>query len=114
MVRLPVHAPPGREQQGLRPVVVVAEPYRVGQLRFEMVYAAPLTTQYEAWVAADQNLYHLLFKGMGGLVRDSVVLLEHARGFDATRVTRYIGALSTEEYAPIRMRLERMFAFEGS
>lgn len=113
-MRLPVHTPPAREQQGLRPVLVVAEPRRAGKTRFEIVFSAPLTSQHEAWVRVDPSLYPLLKKGVGGLVHDSAVLLEHARGVDAARVVRRLGKLTPEQYAPVRQLLEHMFGFAAS
>lgn len=112
-MRLPTHVPPGHEQQGLRPVVVVAEPKRAGRPRFEIVYGAPMTTQHLAWTEVDAALYPLLKKGVGGLVYDSAVLVEHARGIDAVRVVRRLGKLTPAQYAPIRQLLEVMFDSRG-
>lgn len=111
LARLPTHAPPGHEQQGLRPVLVVADPSRVGTPRYAVVFAAPLTSQHFAWRRIDSSLYPLLKRGVGGLTQDSAVLLEHARGIDAARVVRRLGTLSADEYAPIRKGLEQMFDF---
>ena len=113
LLRLPIHTPPGREQQGLRPVLVVAEPRRAGKTRFEMVFSAPLTSQYKAWIKVDPGLYPLLKRGVGGLTHDSAVLLEHARGVDAARVVRRLGKLTPEQYAPVRQLLEKMFDFKA-
>ena len=114
LLRLPVYTPPGREQQGLRPALVIAEPRRGGKTRFEIVFSAPLTSQHEAWTKVDPNLYPLLKKGVGGLVHDSAVLLEHARGVDAARVVRRLGKLTPDEYAPVRRLLGQMFDFEAT
>lgn len=114
LARLPTHAPPGREQQGLRPVVVVADPHGAGEPRYEVVFGVPLTSQHFAWRRVDSSLYPLLKKGAGGLTQDSAALCEHARGFDAARVVRQLGALTENEYAPIRMVLERMFGLENA
>jgi mRNA interferase MazF len=109
LVRLPVHAPPGHEQQGLRPVLLLAEPERAGTPRFEVVFGAPLTSHIDAWTKIDPNLYLVLPKGTGGLTRDSAVLIEHARGIDATRVVRRLGKLTYDEYVPIRRVVRKMF-----
>ncbi len=114
LMKLPTHAPPGHEQQGLRPVIVVAEPGRAGRPRYELVYGAPLTTSIDAWTSTDASLYPVLKAGAGGLPRDSVVLIEHARGIDAARVVRRLGKLTDDEYAPIRQVIEKMFGFEGA
>ena len=107
-MELPSHAPPGHEQEGPRPVVVVGVPERVGKPRFPVIVAAPLTSATGDWVSAGGGLYPLLRAGTGGLSRDSVVMLEHLRGVDATRVLRRLGSLSAEAYAPIRGGLEAM------
>lgn len=112
LMRLPTHTPRGHEQQGPRPVVVIAEPDRAGQTRYPMVFGAPLTSQLAEWQGTDRALYPVLQRGVGGLPRDSVVLLEHARGIDAARVTRRLGTLSSDEYKPIRDVLEVMFGFK--
>ncbi len=114
VARLPVYVPPGHEQQGLRPVLVVGDPSRIGTPRYAVVFAAPLTSQHFAWRRVDSSLYPLLKKGVGGLTQDSAVLLEHARGIDATRIVRRLGTLSDDEYNPIKTGLERMFGFEGA
>ena len=95
-------------------MLVVADPRHVGEPRYEVVYAAPLTSQHYAWRRVDSSLYPLLKKGVGGLTQDSAVLCEHARGIDATRIVRQLGTLTEDEYEPIRTVLERMFGLEGA
>jgi mRNA interferase MazF len=108
LARLPQHVPPGHEQEGVRPIVVVGEPERAGQPRFSLVFAAPITSQLGPWVQTGGDLYPVLKGGVGGLVRDSVVMLDHARGVDPVRVLRRLGQLTEEEYAPMRRGLEMM------
>ena len=112
LARLPQLAPPGTEQSGIRPVVVVALPDRVGVPRYPMIVAAPMTTRLGAWTRSSPALYPVLEVGMGGLTQLSAVMLDHLRGVDAVRVVRPLGRLSDEEYAPIRSGLERMFGLE--
>ena len=112
LARLPQLAPPGTEQSGIRPVVVVALPDRVGMPRYPMIVAAPMTTRLGAWTRSSPALYPVLEVGMGGLTQPSAVMLDHVRGVDAVRVVRPLGRLSGEEYAPIRSGLERMFGLE--
>ncbi len=85
----------------------------MGKTRFEMVFGAPLTSQHEAWTKVNPD-YPLLRKGVGGLVHDSAVLLEHARGVDAARVVRRLGKLTPGEYAPVKTLLEQMLGFEAT
>lgn len=113
LARLPQLVPPGTEQSGIRPVVVVALPDRVGVPRYPMIVAAPTTTRLGTWAHASPALYPVLEVGMGGLTRPSAVMLDHLRGVDAVRVVRPLGQLSADEYAPIRSGLERMFAVEN-
>lgn len=111
LARLPQLTPPGSEQSGTRPVLVVALPNRLGVPRYPMVIAAPMTTQLGGWVIGSPDLYPVLHAGVGGLIRASVVMLDHLRGVDAYRILKPLGTLSEGEYAPIRERLERIFGF---
>lgn len=108
LVNLPYHVPPGREQEGKRPVVVVGQPERVGQPRYPMVLAAPLTSQTGPWLQRAPALYPVLSAGSAGLPYDSTVMLEHMRGIDATRVIRRLGTLTPAQYRPIKQALEQM------
>jgi mRNA interferase MazF len=111
LARLPQLAPPGHEQSGMRPVLVVALPHRVGRPRYPIIVAAPLTTQLGEWAKVAPNLYPVLEAGVGGLVSRSAVMLEHLRGIDAGRIVRPLGTLSGDQYAPIKASLEKMFGF---
>ena len=107
LVALPVNEPRGREQEGTRPAVVVGIPE--GQVRFPMLVVAPLTTQKGDWVEANLLLYPTLTDGMGGLTRDSVVLLDQIRAVDARRMMSYIGSLTPEDYEPILIGMKQIF-----
>lgn len=107
-VTLPRLVPPGREQQGLRPAVVVAIPDRP---RYPMLVIVPLTSNVGSW--ADGNpLYPILEAGAGGLRSRSTLLTDHVRGLDERREFVRIGALSAEEYAPVREAMARLFDLE--
>ncbi len=111
LVRLPQLVPPGTEQSGVRPVVLVALPDALGIPRYPMIVAAPMTTQLREWVSASPTLYPVLEAGAGGLTRRSAVMLDHLRGIGAERIIRPLGRLSDETYRPIREGLEKMFDF---
>lgn len=70
----------------------------------------PLTTQIGPWAREAPRLYPLLRAGTGGLRFDSVALLEHVRGIDASRVSRRLGSLTGEQLAPIARDLAFMLA----
>ena len=108
VIRLPDRAPPGHEQTGLRPVVVVGLPDRVGSPRYPLIVGVPLTTQEGAWVQAAPALYPTLDAGKGGLPRRSIVLLDQIAGIDGARVVRRLGRLTAADYAPIRAGLQQM------
>jgi len=114
LARLPQLVPPGTEQSGIRPVVVVALPDALGVPRYPMIVVAPMTTQLREWVTVSPALYPVLEAGVGGLTRQSAVMLDHLRGIDAERVVRPLGQLSDDAYRPIRTGLEQMFVFAAS
>lgn len=112
LVALATHTPAGHEQEGYRPAITVGIPERLGRLRFPMIVVAPLTTQDGEWVTRNPDVYPRLRSGSGGLPQASVVLLDNLRGIDARRVVRYIGSLTSEEFAPVRVGLRRMLGLE--
>lgn len=97
--------PPGHEQEGRRPCVIVAVPGQVHAPRFPLVVVAPLTTA----ALPARPLYPRLPAGSGGLSADSTVLLDQVVAIDVTRVRRRIGALAAPEYQPIREGLRQLF-----
>ena len=107
--RFPAQDPQGREQEGYRPAVIVGLPELLGRPRFNMVLVVPLTTdRQESW--SRSALYPRLGAGIGGLPKDSVVLLEQTRALDTGRMARYLGQLSSEQFAPIKQGLARICA----
>lgn len=101
--------PPGHEQQGMRPAIVVGLPSRLGTPRFPLLLVVPVTTyRAQAWVYAAPHLYPQLDAGAGNLPRPSVVLLDQLQVLDPRRVQKYVGTLSDEEYVPIREGLKAM------
>lgn len=114
LVAIPQNLPPGVEQQGVRPVVVVATPAQLGPQRFPVVVIVPLTKATGPWAASNPTLYPRLTAGQGGLPLDSTALIDHVQAVDATRVIKRLGALEGEALAPITTGLEKMFAFSGT
>jgi mRNA interferase MazF len=77
LAQFPEHLPPGHEQQGLRPAIVVGLPDRLGLPRFPIVALVPLTTDRgEAWSTHNPALYPRLAARTGGLRVDSLALLD--------------------------------------
>lgn len=107
LVALPENRPQGREQQGLRPAIVVGIP--PGETRYLVVVVVPVTTQSGDWVELNPAMYPKLDAGMGGLTQDSIVLLDQVRAVDARRIVRYLGTVETEAYGAIASGLGQMF-----
>jgi len=108
LVELPQHRPPGHEQQGLRPAIVVGLPNKLGVPRYPTVLVVPLTTQIGNWATKSLDLYPQVPAGTAGLARQSVVLLDHLRAIDLRRIRGFIGSLKAQVFNPIRKNLLRM------
>jgi mRNA interferase MazF len=106
---LPEQVPPGREQKGYRPVIVVGVPEVIGTPRYPMLLVIPLTTdRKQQWATECPTLYPVLAAGEGSLPTSSIALLDQVRSLDKTRVSRYIGTLTNEQYQPILNGLSKM------
>ena len=114
LAQIAQNVPAGVEQQGTRPVVVVASPAALGPQRFAVVVIVPLTKATGEWVDNNPTLYPRLAAGQGGLPLNSTALIDHVQAVDATRVLKRYGTLDQEAYATIRTGLEQMFGFEGA
>lgn len=111
VVHFPEHDPSGHEQEGLRPAVLVGLPTNAGRPRFPVLLLAPVTTfREQTWVRVSPDLYPVLGAGAGGLRVESVALLDQTRALDASRVSRYLGTLTPEEYAPVYAAVRRIFS----
>ncbi len=109
MVSLPQHVPPGHEQEGERPAVVIGLPDRTGPQRFPLFVIVPLTTaRGQQWALRNSVLYPLIPAGAGGLRGDSLALLDQVRALTTRRITGYVGTLPPEAFRPIREGLQRM------
>ena len=113
VAHFPEHDPAGREQEGPRPCVLVGLPSNVGRPRFPVLLLAPVTTfKAQPWVSAAPELYPVLSAGAGGLPAASVVLTDQTRALDASRLTRFLGNLTPQEYAPVQAALAGMFELQ--
>jgi len=100
---LPVRHPPGHEQMGRRPVVVVAWPGAIQSTPHDVVIVAPLTrTRHRG------PLFPLLPTGTGGLPADSTVLLYQVAALDAHRILGQIGTLTRDDMLPIKRGLSQL------
>ena len=111
MVDFPTQTPPGREQQGRHPAVVVALPNITGATRYSLVVIVPTTTQRGNWAMQNPTLYPYLQAGMGNLAYDSTVLIDQIRALDIRRVLGYRGNLTPEQYQPIEDGLRAILRF---
>lgn len=109
LIDIAENVPPGREQEGRRPAVVVATPSAVGPQRFDVLVVVPLTTATGQWFRDNPTLYPYLGTGQGGLNQDAVAMIDHVQAVDAARIQKFFGAMSDMEFAPIKAGLERMF-----
>lgn len=107
--------PPGHEQEGERPALLVGVPARLGKPRFSMLLVAPVTSFADQdWAVRAPALYPYLESGVANLPRPSLVLLDQLQSIDARRVLRYVGVLTREQYSPIGQALRGMLAlWEG-
>lgn len=116
-VELGKRLPPGHEQEGRRPALLVGVPSRLGKPGFPVLLVAPVTTSRgQPWAEVAPRLYPRLKAGAGNLPRESVVLLDQLQVVDADRVAMVVGQLNESEYAPVRDGLKVMFGIssEGS
>lgn len=108
IVQLPTHTPPGREQEGYRPAIVVG-PEQFEPLRFSMLIVVPVTTDRgQEWAVAAPTLYPCFAAGAGRLPSPSIALLDQICSLDTVRVVRRIGTLTPGEYRPVLDGLCRM------
>lgn len=98
LVALGTAAPPGHEQAGNRPVVVVSQP--PAPVRYPVLLIVPVTSQVGIWADANPGLYPRL-PGGAGIRSGSAALCDQVRSCDARRVLRYLGSLPPETFATI-------------
>lgn len=109
LAAFPQHIPPGHEQEGQRPAVIVGLPEALGVPRFPLMLVVPLTTDRgQPWALRSPALYPRIPAGAGGLPRDSLALLDQLCILTAWRVGGLIGTLPPANYQPIREGLRRL------
>lgn len=105
----PERIPPGREQQGYRPAVVVGLPEVLGIPRYSVLLVVPMTTDRgQGWAISSPDLYPRLQAGVGNLPKASILLLDQMCSLDYQRVLRRLVTLSTKEYQSISEGLKKM------
>ena len=103
-VDFPQRVPPGHEQLGRRPVIVVGLPELVQPVPYRVLLVVPLTrTRFQG------PLFPLIPTGAGGLPADSTALVYQVGAIDARRVVGHLGQLSSVEMAPVWVGLKLMF-----
>ncbi len=107
-VDFPQRIPPGHEQLGRRPVVVVAVPEEIQPIPYRVLLVVPLTrTRFQGL------LFPLLPAGTGGLPADSTALIYQVGAIDVRRVVGRLGILSKEVFFPVKEGLKLMFGFDN-
>ncbi len=86
----------GREQQGVRPCIVVSDPDVIQDQRFPLVCVVPVTG-----TPGQGLLYPALAAGRSGLSKTSYALIDHLRSIDKRRVRRWVGELPPDELAAV-------------
>jgi mRNA interferase MazF len=102
-VVLPAQIPQGREQEGYRPAIVVGIPGSIGQPRFNLLVVVPMTTDKGMrWAANSPLLYPRFPAGTASLPSASIALIDQVRAIDASRMIKYRGSLTSEQYAVVK------------
>jgi mRNA interferase MazF len=111
-IRLPSQNPQGREQEGMRPAIVVGLPEQVGKPRFPVIFVVPVTSDRgQDWATVAPLLYLRFPAGSGGLRSASIGLLDQLRCVDVKRIVDFRGSLSPEECERLRQALQQIFGF---
>lgn len=106
--RLPYRVPPGHEQIGHRPVILVGLPETIQPIPYRVLIVVPLTR-----TKLQGPLFPLIPAGSGGLPADSTALIYQVGALDARRIEGRLGKLSEEELRPIRDGLKLMLYLRG-
>ncbi len=107
-VDFPQRIPPGHEQLGRRPVVVVGVPELVQPIPYRVLLVVPLTrTRFHG------PLFPLIPAGTGGLPADSTALIYQVGAIDVRRVIGRLGLLSDREMTPFLAGLKLVFGLDA-
>lgn len=109
IIRFPLQNSQGREQEGIRPALIVGIPDKVAQPRFFLIIVAPMTSdKQQSWSINSPQLYPKLSAGIAKLPNDSIILLDQIRAIDIKRVVSYLGTLTKNQYQSILNSLQIM------
>lgn len=89
----------GSEQQGIRPVVILQN--NVGNKFSSTIIVAPLTSK----ISKRNFPTHVYIKNDCGNIKPSLILLEHIRTIDKSRLDNKIGELSEKYIDEVNKRL---------
>jgi mRNA interferase MazF len=93
---LPERTPPGHEQKGKRPVLIVAIPEVIQLLPYSVIWIIPLSR-----TKLTGQLFPILAVGTGGLPAESTALIYQLTALDSSRIVGAIGTLTKTELEPI-------------
>ena len=109
------HFPPGHEQEGKRPAIIISIPSEHGEPRFPVFIVLPLTTfKNQAWVNKSPEIYPVIKAASGEIDRDSIALLDQIKAVDVARVERYVGKLNPKDHDEIIGKLKAMLKRQPS
>ena len=94
----------GREQGGFRPVLILQNNTLNNILNTSV--AAPITTNLK-YKGLSTTVF--LKKNTGMLAKDSVALLYQIRTIDKSRLKKFIGKITLEQFIEVRKQLNRVF-----
>lgn len=113
LVDFPEHYPPGHEQQGRRPAIVIG----FSDFRFPMVQIVPVssfcdedTGERKVFVDKFSEVFPIFPRGTGGLEKDSVVLSTQMCVLDRKRIVGHYGKLSLKEYSVVIKALQAAYS----
>ncbi len=101
---LPVRSPPGQEQHGRRPVIVVGVPQLHQELPHRVIVVVPVTR-----TNSRGPLCPAIGAGAGGLPAESTALVHQVAALDERRVVGRLGRLTRPDFEPVKEALFRLF-----
>lgn len=114
LANFPQHSPPGHEQEGLRPAIIIGW----SDAHYPMVRLLPTSTLIDEktgikreWSDDFPEIFPVFPKGTGGLERDSILLANQTRWLGRDRIVDHYGSLTVREYAVVANALR--FANSG-